>query len=1240
MMVGAMAASSLSMAVPNVPGSVVQADENEEETQEVTCTFADLEEVGGYQSTTEVDEDGAITIDYEGLYAERMYGLPEGVNPYAIKKITLNVAEGNNICLKYRNGTAGNGETKYGTSLEIPAGTTFDRIGIMNLAEGANSVKITSVTFEVGEVVLPSESVSQEFAIAKFGTPIKRAAVEENSDDIVIEDAEDGSINVTLPKTYDEVRFAVPADIANRVEGVTINGENESTGSMSVKMLLDDDKYAVVPQGQTNPEEFKADYGKNTVSQANPELKEIAYISVMSLSEDSPVTFNIKSVTLDLNDGVAQAPIVKKADLDIAPLRYAMAEQGILAGTCLPGFGTGDEERMKLVTHHFNSVTCENEMKPESFLKDSTKISEDGYPILDFSGADVVPDALLEWNEGKEEKDQIRMRGHVLVWHSQTPKWFFCEDYDSSKPYVSKEVMNDRLEHYIADVMDHYYGEDSPYKDLIYAWDVVNEQANDSNEEPGIRMGTDWAKVYGGSNEYILNAFDYANKYAPDDVILFYNDYNDTTPAKAGYIRTLLEEIKDVVKDAKPERQLGMGMQAHYNIDYPSYEEFEAAVRGYAAIVDQIHLTELDMKGTDDYDGKFNEVEYALQANRYMGYYNKILELNEEDGINITGITFWGTDDGNSWLNDFNGAGGGADGKHKVCPLLFDKTYAVKPAFWAFADQSKVPAMPPTTKNTKAIEALGTKDAMVEEFGNKETGVTFKTIWGEDGLTVKVIVKDKTYDDTDKIDIYYNIDNDRSDVEKTEKIEVSRADAIATAEGYEITKVIEGVSKESLLFDVKVTDGKNEMSWSDTTNNQEKSAAYLGKIAKTGKVMQIKNGSPEDAEDAAWDETEALPLAITRGEGKDMPTAEAEAKILWDEDTLYVRMEVTDDDLDTTGAQAHEQDSVEIFIDEDNAKASSYDGNDKQYRVNINNKQSFNGSSCTADSIDSEVTMTEDGYVLYAAIDWTDEDVEIGPDSIIGLDLQINDASGGKRIGTRNLIDASGSGWSNPSVFGNAKLIDGEIQEDVKDAVPEVYKLTVTGGKGSALYTKDAKVTIEAAKAPEGKEFDKWVVEKGNAKLADATKATTTFTMPAEAVTVKATYKDVKKAEDDKKPSTPSTQAPSTQATTQAPTTQAPAKVTVAKVKKPTVKKKKVGKKTKLTISYKKVAGCKYQVQISTNKNFKKVIKKITTKKTKVTYSKNFKGKKVYVRVRAYKTVNGKKVYGKWSSKKSVKSYK
>ena len=233
-----------------------------------------------------------------------------------------------------------------------------------------------------------------------------------------------------------------------------------------------------------------------------------------------------------------------------------------IAGTAVMSNEITDDALMELVEKHFNAVTFGNELKPDAVFnyqldsKVATKTVEfngedllvpvvnDKDESMDFSRADAMAEKILEWNAANPDK-KIRIRGHVLVWHSQTQEWFFHENYDISKPYVDKETMNRRLEWYIAGVFDHFFGEaaNGKYDGLFYGWDVVNEavignsyrtdkvSAAESLSEIRHGNNSSWWHVY-ESNEFIINAFKYANKYAPENVELYYNDFGETDNTK------------------------------------------------------------------------------------------------------------------------------------------------------------------------------------------------------------------------------------------------------------------------------------------------------------------------------------------------------------------------------------------------------------------------------------------------------------------------------------------------------------------------------------------------------------------------------------------------------------------------------------------------------------------------------------------------------------------------------------
>ena len=386
---------------------------------------------------------------------------------------------------------------------------------------------------------------------------------------------------------------------------------------------------------------------------------------------------------------------------DVPKLREAVrGELGeeFIIGTSIVNSDLKDVDTMALVTRHFNAVTLGNELKPDAMFGYSNNkcpgtetVTLNGeqikVPKLDYSRAEKTLDAIYDWNQSHPE-DIIKVRGHVLVWHSQTPEWWFHEDYDADKPYADIETMNRRLEWYIKTMAEHFTGEDSKYHGMFYGWDVVNEAVSDGGSRyRNAGENSSWWAVY-QSNAFIINAFRYANQYMDPDVELYYNDYNEWFTAKRAGIVQLLKDVKE----AEGTRIDGMGMQGHYQtVGGPTMEEFSRAARAYAEVVGQVQITELDMKASSGYDGTAatREEEFAVQGRRYKELYDTVKSLREE-GVNISNITLWGVVDKNSWLQTFNAVGGAADGKQRQCPLLFDDDYQVKPAYWAFVDGSRL----------------------------------------------------------------------------------------------------------------------------------------------------------------------------------------------------------------------------------------------------------------------------------------------------------------------------------------------------------------------------------------------------------------------------------------------------------------------------------------------------------------------------------------------------------------------
>lgn len=788
---------------------------------------------------------------------------------------------------------------------------------------------------------------------------------------------------------------------------------------------------------------------------------------------------------------------------------------GSIAGTAIMSSEISDDTLMALVKKHFNAVTFGNELKPDALFNyqigqsvDSTTITFQGKELkvpvvndkqenLDFSRADAMLDKILEWNNANPN-DKIRVRGHVLVWHSQTPEWFFHEDYDVAKPYADKETMNRRLEWFISSVFDHYFGEaaNGKYDGLFYGWDVVNEAVNGNTyrddkvisdasdtSTSDTRHGSNsmWWRVY-KSNEFIINAFKYANKYAPNDVELYYNDFGETDNTKCEGIVKLINDVKS----ADGTRLDAFGMQAHYNVDGFSAAQFKSVAKKYAAAAGKVQLTELDFKASSTYDGTAatKESEYTKMAYCHKNLYEAIKALKKE-GANVSGITVWGVIEPNSWLHSQSNLGGGASGSAQ-CPLLFDGNYKAKPAYWAYVDATK---LQPAIQKVTITEA---KDGNIagETYTIDQGAVQaeFIPVWDADGLTVQVKVKDTTVNDADAVTVYVDPDNSASDI-TPHKVTVARtAAAAAIAGGYQATVKVsmKGLKvAQQISLDVVVNNDGETGSFNDLTGKQESSSKYYAVATMKPGIEKIPYGTISvDADaDAAWGNAVNIPLTINKGS-----EASANAKVLWDDDNLYVYATVNDAVLDKTGAQTHEQDSLEVFIDEDNGKTASYGEDDKQYRINYNNEQSFNGKKCLAENVKSATKTIDGGYVVEAAFKWTD--IKPANGTKIGLEFQINDAKDGKRIGTLSWYDETGMGWSGSNVYGTVELTGktgsngggSSVNPGTSDTKPDVkpdgkqdttietskVEITVSGDKkaeASVTITKDAQGNVTSANA-------------------------------------------------------------------------------------------------------------------------------------------------------------------------------
>ena len=339
-----------------------------------------------------------------------------------------------------------------------------------------------------------------------------------------------------------------------------------------------------------------------------------------------------------------------------------------------------DQKAADIVAANFNSLTCENEMKPDFTLSWSDTRSQ-----KDEERAVIYPSKAKKVLAFAQEHG-IKVRAHTLIWHAQTPRWFFTVGWDKSEraPLVDRDTMIRRMENYIHDMMDWV---NSNYPGVVYAWDVVNEAIEVGNRHPeGLRTENNlWYDTVG--DDWVELAFTFARKYAAPDQKLFYNDYSCTDSVKFGRIRPLLKKLVELgVID-------GLGMQSHLGLDSPTITDLNTYIANYAHLGLTIHITELDI-GCED-GSVMGQMKLAV---RYRQLFNLYKQLKERAGIDIESITFWGLTDNRSWLNK--------EGRPQY-PLLFNSKYAPKPSFFGVLMDASIPTRASETLLQEAIDKLG-----------------------------------------------------------------------------------------------------------------------------------------------------------------------------------------------------------------------------------------------------------------------------------------------------------------------------------------------------------------------------------------------------------------------------------------------------------------------------------------------------------------------------------------------------
>ncbi len=238
---------------------------------------------------------------------------------------------------------------------------------------------------------------------------------------------------------------------------------------------------------------------------------------------------------------------------------------------------------------------------------------------------------------------------------------------------ATKEEFYDSLKAHINVVINRY-------KDVVYCWDVVNEAMSDAND-PDCEYGKSFRQSTAYQlcgDEFIKKAFEFAHEADPT-ATLFYNDYSAWTPAKRTYIYNMVKKLQG---EGAPIS--GIGMQGHYNIyDNPTIEDFEKAIQMYLELVDDIQITEFDVRINHEAGGQLQfsrgegQVLSDSIAEMQQKKYAELFQVIRKYKKNFSCVTFWNLGDRDSWLGANN------------FPLLFDGEYNRKPVYYTVRDFKK-----------------------------------------------------------------------------------------------------------------------------------------------------------------------------------------------------------------------------------------------------------------------------------------------------------------------------------------------------------------------------------------------------------------------------------------------------------------------------------------------------------------------------------------------------------------------
>jgi len=484
------------------------------------------------------------------------------------------------------------------------------------------------------------------------------------------------SWDVYIPEEGNGDKTSVPG------AGIVFNG---NFGSPDHQPTNNQDLSTVLPLGEwvTTTTEFTLDHASGAVDHITFRFRVNEYYR-------QPAIWYMSNIRLTVQ-GVTEA-IVPFWDLTLPSLREIYANYFVFGAIMEPSLVNNNPFGVvEMFLHHYGAVTAENAMKPDSIGGGGNQWTRPD--ALNLNGARTMVNFA--------EQNDLVMVGHTLVWHSQSAPWL--NRAPGGEVLTRTEAM-ENMRWFIEQYAGYFDGR-------VHYWDVTNEVVTNGGAANIVTQGPEGSPVYpvgswqralrnyvpwyhafaNGADfdagergyDYIYYAFVFARRYAPT-ARLIYNDYNEWFPRKRDAIANMVEAMNerwhnDHVNNpaygnpSHPEygRLLieVIGMQAHYSQGI-SLLEVRHAIERYAQTGARIHVTEMDIT--------FQPIGAPMvmspaQARAQANMYANLMLLYMEFSDYIDRVTMWGREDGTSW-------------RSAASPLLFDRYFRPKEAFWAVVD--------------------------------------------------------------------------------------------------------------------------------------------------------------------------------------------------------------------------------------------------------------------------------------------------------------------------------------------------------------------------------------------------------------------------------------------------------------------------------------------------------------------------------------------------------------------------